>query len=217
MWNPAWSVLLYLPSRSTTKALCCGTTVAVRAMTMIANATRTRTVISVAMSSPALRLGFAADLKRKAIDPLDTYSCTRLERHVADVASGPRGAAKVDPPESSGCEELACHADLTDEHVVDARQICTREPRLEPPAEDHQRKQREQPERCPLYPRSRLETGAADDTHRDRRPPDEDQKEICRNNEQLGTQKERTHHYPGPPRHRIPSLAHTSLHMTHRH
>ena len=29
MWKPAWSVLLYLPSRSTMKALCCGTTIAV--------------------------------------------------------------------------------------------------------------------------------------------------------------------------------------------
>ena len=43
MWKPALSVLLYLPSRSTMKALCCGTTIAVLTSTTNATAATTST------------------------------------------------------------------------------------------------------------------------------------------------------------------------------
>ena len=41
MWNPAFIVLLYLPSRSTMNALCCGTTIAVLNSMTIATAATT--------------------------------------------------------------------------------------------------------------------------------------------------------------------------------
>src|SRR5690606_15386832 len=96
IWKPADSVRLYLPNTSTTYALCCGTTMAVFEMTMIAStATMTATIRNsfILVFPFSLRFESAADVQRQAVDGLDANFFPGGDRLVADVDGRPAAAA----------------------------------------------------------------------------------------------------------------------------
>src|SRR3954454_15706911 len=96
MWNPAFSVPLYLPSRSTTQACCCGTTRAIREMTNIAKKARTTTTTTLDMiRSPIGLLLVCADMNGETVNVLDTRALSGSEVADADVAGGPGRAAHL--------------------------------------------------------------------------------------------------------------------------
>src|SRR5208282_4774316 len=73
IWNPACRVRLYLPKYSTTKALCCGTTVAVL-MTMITTTTATTITPNVKCKEPSMiypLLRLAVQYERQTLDAGD--------------------------------------------------------------------------------------------------------------------------------------------------
>src|SRR5262245_20442548 len=97
MWNPACSVLLYLPRRSTMYALCCGTTIAVLSNTTNATAATTSTSRKMPWSILVLRFFELASerphVQREAFDRIDARGITGGDRVLADVDCRPAAAA----------------------------------------------------------------------------------------------------------------------------
>src|SRR5438876_401521 len=94
MWKPASSVARYRPSRSTTNALCCGTTTAVREMTKSASSASTRKTISASdiVASPSL---LRLEPERQAVHPRHFAALPAPQRALAFVPRGPRRAAEL--------------------------------------------------------------------------------------------------------------------------
>src|SRR5215208_244188 len=100
-WKPASRTAWNFPSRSTTKAFCCGTTTAVLTTTKTAKIARTIAMTSAALtesmcsSGKATRPLLAAHEQREPLDPLDPAALPLSEREPGRGARAPRDAAEL--------------------------------------------------------------------------------------------------------------------------
>src|SRR5512139_2644806 len=115
MWKPAPSVALYLPSRSTTYAFCCGTTTAVFAMMRTTKAARTRTTIRPAVMLLHLLFGF--DPQREPLDALDRAARPMREDRRSARAHRPGRAAQRGFSHAARQQVLGQDRDLTDQRI----------------------------------------------------------------------------------------------------
>src|SRR5262245_39228984 len=122
MWKPASSVPEYFPSRSTMKALCCGTTTAVLATTTSSRIARTTTTISIGVSigirvspRPASSLGLHPE--RQAVHALDPGPLPSRQAGPLARPYIPRRAAQLRLPHPAGRQVLGQDRRLADERV----------------------------------------------------------------------------------------------------
>src|SRR5262245_43940183 len=147
-WKPARRVLLYLPSASTTDALCCGTTTAVRAITKTTSpataSTAIRTLASTGLPLAGRILFGAAYVEHEALRTLDPEPRAGRDRIGAHVVRRPGRAAQLRAAPRTGRERLARHAGLPGEARLEARDGRA-QPRVESAAEGHERQHGQPP------------------------------------------------------------------------
>src|SRR5512135_3245079 len=201
-WKPASSTALNFPSRSTTKAACCGTTVAVFTTTMTA-----RTATTMAMSSaaftvrPFVRSSLGPQEERQPLDPDHAAAPPPRERLAALGARLPGGAAQLGAPRPPGRDVVERRGHLAHQLRLQARSA---ELAPQPLAQRHQQRDREDDEEAPLEPAG--PAGLQRHQHADRQGADaEEEGEEPPRRRQLDDQQRHAHQDPGPPGHAGPS------------
>src|SRR5512141_3250946 len=179
-WNPAPSTPWNFPSRSTTYALCCGTTTAVFTTTKIAKTARTiamtRAALMVSMSSPEGRALLGADPEREAVEALDAAPLAGAERDAGHGARAPRHPAELGLPLAAGRDLAEEHDLLADDRVHgDLRPL---QLLLQRPAQRGEQHDRDHGEQDPLRDRARAER--RDHGGRERADPEEQGEEPAR-------------------------------------
>src|SRR5206468_1541701 len=202
MWKPAPSVPVYLPRRSTTYALCCGTTTAVRASTYTTSAASPRTTIKLPVmnsSACACRDSLRANPDRKPVDTLDATARILREQGRAAVASGPRRAAQLRFADSAARDILGGGRGFADQ-TVDAVAAGRCEPHHHRAAEEREGDHGEHGEEQPLEP---IRSGQADCHEKsDAEGADSKEHQIEAAVElHLEDQQHQTEEHPQPPRH----------------
>src|SRR4030042_962281 len=165
MWKPASSTSLNLPSRSTTKAFCWGTTTAVLTTTTMAKTART-----MAMTSPALMesmLSSSVECRSapllgvhpqcQPVHTLHQAALPRLERELRGGAHGPVGAAQLGGPLPAGGQ--VAQQDRLLPHQLGLHRMLAREPAQQRPAQREQPPQGEDGEGEPLHRFGHAERG----------------------------------------------------------
>ena len=104
-WNPACLTPANRPRRSTTYALCCGTTTAVLATMMSTTIGETMPTTMTGLDPSAGSFGF--DVQHQAIHADDAAARAASERHRAGVARRPCRAAQLDAADGRRREFLA--------------------------------------------------------------------------------------------------------------
>src|SRR5438046_3519021 len=200
MWKPASSVARYRPSRSTTNALCCGTTTAVREMTKSASSASTRKTISASdiVASPSL---LRLEPERQAVHPRHFAALPAPQRALAFVPRGPRRAAELRLADLARRQVVEQHGHLADEDV-DARGgvVSRRHPAEQPPAERHEEPDRDEREEEPLDPSRSARSERCQHTDGDRAETEEEEEEAARRHDFAADQRKAEQH-PQPPRH----------------
>src|SRR5215468_10853239 len=178
MWKPAWSVRLYLPRLSTTYAFCCGTTIAVLAITKTTSATTIRTPIRVVPTrTPPLQSSL--DFEHDSAHARDAHRCARRERLGADVACLPGRAAQLHGALRAGRDLRHCNARLADQLGCEAGRPAD-PPLVQSASEQRVERHRDHRELEPLDPCARRLDQREQETHRHRRATDRGEPEIGR-------------------------------------
>src|SRR6266568_4348734 len=139
-WKPASRTPEKRPSRSTTKALCCGTTTAVLATTKTTKTATTTTSTKAALTMITPRPLLRPNEERQTFHPDHVAALAAGERHVGGVAGAPRRPAQLHSPGGLGRQVLERHRQLAHQRV-DGRPAA--EPGPEAAAQQRQRAQGE--------------------------------------------------------------------------
>src|SRR5215210_2376731 len=203
IWKPAPMVPLYLPSRSTTYAFCCGTTTAVLARMMMnrkANPRMTTKPNVIAISLPSLgRVSFGSHPERQPLNALDQAALPRGESDRALIVGGPDGAPHLHLADPAGRDAVDRNRGHPDEGVDVARVALDVELAEQRLAQEEDQPGGEADEQEPFQPGRAARAEHGDQADDDRRDSQEHQIEASQG--QLQSQQDEAGQNPGPPRH----------------
>src|SRR5574342_459043 len=217
MWKPAPRVSRYVPSRSTTKALCWGTTTADLAMT-----TRTSTASTTATTTASVMRGpppgeappdaslLSANPQRQPLHPGDPAPLPGMERQGAGVVGGPGGAAQLDLPHGPGGQLLHRRGHLALERIHGIGPLLGVHPAHQVGTHHEEGGQGDGGEEHPLEPRGYARPETARGPHHEGADGEEDDVEPA-GGEHLRPEQHEPQQQPQPPRHARPpwrSIAH---------
>src|SRR5262245_16491433 len=205
MWKPASSVPEYLPSRSTTKALCCGTTTAVLATITSSRNARTTATITIGVNirprplSPAPRRSLGGQPERQPFHPLDAGPLAAPQRLARPHV--PRCPAQFRLAGPAGGHVLGDDRGLPDQRI-DGRplRLAPLHPVEQRLAEQQQRDDRHGGEQQPFDPPGREQPETREQADDERPDPEEDDEEAA-GSEKLERKKGQTAENPDPPGH----------------